>query len=80
MADYSKWCDTNQLVRPTAEDLLHLNSKHLEGIAYSLFSSAEIDELDDYGQLSFELVMLLLEQISSRMSPGQTLRDYLSRL
>ncbi len=73
----SKWSSTNQLPCPTAADLLKLTRNGIDGVANVLQSTVEVNELDDFGQLSFELVMLLLEQISSRMSSGQTLRDYL---
>lgn len=73
----SKWCRTNQLPCPTAADLLKLTRNGIDGVANVLQSTVEVSELDDFGELALELVMLLLEQISSRMAPGQTLGDYL---
>lgn len=73
---YCKRSDSNELPCPTAADLLKLSAKGVDGLAYSLRSSVDISKYDDYGQLAFELVLLLLEQISKKMQPGQTLNDF----
>ena len=76
MMNNSKRSITNQLPRPTSADLLKLTRNGIDCVANVLQSTIEVNELDDFGQLSLELVMLLLGQIASRMSPVQTLRDY----
>lgn len=73
---YSKRSETNDLPCPTAADLLKLSSKGIEGLAYSLRSSIDISECDYLGQIAFELVLLLLDQISEKMEPEQTLKDF----
>ena len=73
-----RWSDTNQLPYPVLADLLKLSADGVDGLAYTLNNSVEISKENDYGQLALELVILLLKQISSKMSPGQTLEDYFS--
>ena len=70
---YCKRSETNDLPLPNTADLL----KGIEGMAFSLRSSVGISKYDDYGQLAFELVLLLLEQLSEKIGPGQTLKDFL---
>lgn len=74
---YCKRSETNDLPCATSADLLKLSSKGIEGLAFSLRSSVDISRYDDYGQLAFELVLLLLEQISEKIGPEQTLKDFL---
>lgn len=74
---YSKRSESNDLPCPTTADLLKLSSKGIEGLAFSLLSSVDISRYDDYGQFALELVLLLLEQISEKIEPGQTLKDFL---
>ena len=71
-----KWSDTNPLPHPVLADLLKLSADGIDGLAYALYNSIEIGKENDYGQLALELVCLLLNQISSKMSPEQTLEDY----
>lgn len=78
MNKYSgRWSDTNQLPCPGLADLLKLSADGIDGLAYALYSGVEISKENDYGQLALELVNLLLKQLSSKMSPGQTLDDFL---
>lgn len=73
---YFKRSESNDLPYPTTADLLKLSSKGIEGLAFSLRSSVDISRYDDFGQLAFELVLMLLEQISKKMEPEQTLKDF----
>ena len=70
------WSTTNQLTYPVLADLLKLSADGVDGLAYALYNSVEVGRENDYGQLALELVNLLLKQISSKMTPGQTLGDY----
>lgn len=72
-----RWSATNQLPYPVLADLLKLSADGVDGLAYALYTSVEVGRENDYGQLALELVNLLLKQISSKMTPGQTLGDYL---
>ena len=71
-----KWSSSNPLPYPTMANLLKLNADCIKGLTESLCSSAKVNKLDDLGQLSFALVVLLLTQISDKMKSGQTLEDF----
>ena len=66
----------DELKNYTTTELLTLNSKGIEGLAYSLRSSVKINEYDFLGQVSFKFILLLLEHISKKMKPWQTLKDF----
>ena len=70
------WNVTNQPPCPVLADLLKLSADGIDGLAYALYNGIESNQENDYGQLALELVCLLLNQISSKMSPEQTLEDY----
>lgn len=72
-----KWSSTNPFPYPTAANLLKLNADSIKGLTESLFNSVEINELNDFGQLSLAMVIILLTQISEKMQKGQTLEDFL---
>ena len=73
----SKWSSTNPFPYPTVANLLKLNADSIKGLTESLCNSVEINELNDFGQLSFAMVIILLTQISEKMQKGQTLEDFL---
>lgn len=71
-----KWSVTNPIPFPTAANMLKLSAKGIKGVADSLYNCVEVDPYNDLGQLALELTMLILTQISDKMSSEQTLEDF----
>ena len=63
--------------KPTKESLAHMTANTCRGIAYQIQINTASD--DDYGNLSRECAILILNKLAESMSDSETLADFLRR-
>lgn len=68
--------ESNTFTSAELGKLLEMSKESINGLSYALQTSVKIDPRNNYGKMSFEYVLMLLELISDKMRDEQTLNDF----